>query len=113
MRPPLLRRSVPPAPEPGCRLRKRGRCPWKPREIVEWRTCRNAQIIPTFGIRSPLLSMEITERSRGTWHVVSVTGRADNTTAESLTAVLSRAAGAHEQVAVDCSAIDYISSAGV
>src|SRR5262249_43414798 len=55
----------------------------------------------------------VTEDSRGVWHVVAVAGRADNLTADSLKALLCRAVEAHAQVAVDCSAIDYISSAGV
>jgi anti-anti-sigma factor len=57
--------------------------------------------------------MHVTEDSRGVWHVVAVAGRADNLTADSLKAVLRQAVELHAQVAVDCSAIDYISSAGV
>ena len=44
---------------------------------------------------------------------MSVTGRADNSTAESLKVFLCQAIEAHAQVAVDCSAIDYISSSGI
>jgi anti-anti-sigma factor len=57
--------------------------------------------------------MHVTEDSRGAWHVVAVAGRADNSTADSLKTLLCQAVEAHAQVAVDCSAIDYISSAGV
>jgi len=57
--------------------------------------------------------MQVTERSRGRWHVVAVAGRADNTTAPSLTAALRHAIASHSHVAVDCSGIDYISSAGI
>lgn len=57
--------------------------------------------------------MHVTEDTRGGWHLVSVSGRVDNTTAESLKAQLRQAVAGHAQVAVDCSAIDYISSAGI
>jgi len=57
--------------------------------------------------------MHVTEGSRGPWHVVSIAGRADNSTADSLKFALRQAIEAHAQVAVDCSGIDYISSAGV
>src|SRR5262245_32768805 len=57
--------------------------------------------------------MHVTEDSRGAWHVIAVTGRADHSTADSLKTLLCQAVETHPQVAVDCSAIDYISSAGV
>jgi len=57
--------------------------------------------------------MQVTEDSRGAWHVVAIAGRADNSTGESLRTLLRQAVEAHERVAVDCSGIDYISSAGV
>lgn len=57
--------------------------------------------------------MLVTEETRGPWHIVSVQGRIDNVTAEQLTTVLLAAVVAHPQVAIDCSAVDYISSAGL
>jgi anti-anti-sigma factor len=60
-----------------------------------------------------MTGMQVTEETRGPWHIVSVEGRIDNFTADPLTTVLLAAVGAHAQVAVDCSAVDYISSAGL
>lgn len=57
--------------------------------------------------------MQVTEDTRAGWHLVSVSGRVDNTTADSLKAILRQAVADHTQVAVDCSAIDYMSSAGI
>jgi anti-anti-sigma factor len=57
--------------------------------------------------------MQITEYTRAGWHVVSVAGRVDNATADTLTTTLRQAVASHAQVAVDCSAIDYMSSAGI
>jgi anti-sigma B factor antagonist len=57
--------------------------------------------------------IEITENMRDGWHIVHVKGRVDGLTAESLEKALIAAATAHPQVAVDCSAVDYISSAGL
>jgi anti-anti-sigma factor len=60
-----------------------------------------------------MTGMQVTEGTRGGWHLVSVAGRVDNNAAEALKTVLSEAVAAHPQVAVDCSAIDYLSSAGL
>lgn len=57
--------------------------------------------------------MRVSEDTRGDWHLVSVGGRVDSLTADPLSAVLVDAVAAHAQVAVDCSAVDYISSAGL
>lgn len=58
-------------------------------------------------------NIEIDESERDGWHVVRVKGRVDGYTAETLEKTLTAAAGAHPKVAVDCSAIEYISSAGL
>ena len=58
-------------------------------------------------------TIEITEATRDAWHIVSVRGRVDGLTADRLEQALKAAVGAHPQVAVDCAAIDYISSAGL
>jgi anti-anti-sigma factor len=60
-----------------------------------------------------MAAIQVTEETRGPWHIVSVEGRIDNSTAEALTTALVGAVAAHPQVAVDCSAVDYISSAGL
>lgn len=60
-----------------------------------------------------MTGMQVTEGTRGGWHLVSVAGRVDNNAADELKAVLNQAVAAHAQVAVDCSAIDYLSSAGL
>ena len=57
--------------------------------------------------------MHLTESSRERWHVVAIVGHADNSTADSLKSALCQAVDAHTHVAVDCSGIDYISSAGI
>jgi anti-anti-sigma factor len=57
--------------------------------------------------------MQVTQETRAGWQLVSVAGRVDNLTADTLAAALRDAVAAHAQVAVDCSAIEYISSAGV
>ena len=57
--------------------------------------------------------IEISETSRDGWYIVHVKGRVDGLTADTLEKALVAAANAHTQVAVDCSAIDYISSAGL
>jgi len=58
-------------------------------------------------------SIEIAESQRDGWHIVSVKGRVDGVTADALEKTLTAAAGAHPRIAVDCSAIEYISSAGL
>ena len=55
----------------------------------------------------------ITDVARDGWHIVSVQGRVDGLTADQLEVVLKAAGAAHAQVAVDCSGVDYISSAGL
>ncbi len=57
--------------------------------------------------------LEITTSARQDWCVVSARGRADTLTADDLEAALVAAAGTNAQVAVDLSALDYISSAGL
>jgi anti-anti-sigma factor len=56
---------------------------------------------------------DVTEATRVGWHIVSVKGRVDGTNAQPLTAIFLAAVAAHPRVAVDCSAVDYISSAGI
>lgn len=58
-------------------------------------------------------TIEINEATRDGWHIVAVKGRVDGLTADALERALKTAGAAHPQVAVDCSAIDYISSAGL
>ena len=58
-------------------------------------------------------TIEISELAREGWHIVSVKGRVDGMTADALEVALKAAASRHPQVAVDCSGIDYISSAGL
>ena len=60
-----------------------------------------------------MTSINLTENTRGNWHIVCVKGRVDSETAPELTAVLLAAVAVHPHVAVDCSNIDYISSAGI
>ena len=60
-----------------------------------------------------MTGMQVTEDTRSGWHLVSVVGRVDNNAADKLKTVLSEAVAAHPQVAVDCSSIDYLSSAGL
>jgi len=57
--------------------------------------------------------MQVTEVALAGWHLVTVTGRIDSSTAESLAAPLRSAVTTHSQVAVDCAAVDFISSAGI
>ncbi|HUR32940.1 MAG TPA: STAS domain-containing protein [Vicinamibacterales bacterium] len=57
--------------------------------------------------------MHIGESTRDGWQVVAVTGRVDGLTAATLEGALTAAAGQHDRVAVDCSGIEYISSAGL
>jgi anti-sigma B factor antagonist len=58
-------------------------------------------------------TIEISDTTRDGWHIVHVKGRVDGLTADALEKALVTAAAAHAQVAVDCSAVDYISSAGL
>ena len=58
-------------------------------------------------------TIEITEVAREGWHIVTAKGRVDGITADKLEVALKAAASAHPQVAVDCSGISYISSAGL
>jgi anti-sigma B factor antagonist len=58
-------------------------------------------------------TIQISSDTRGGWHVVTVKGRVDGITSDSLEAALNDAVKNHDQVAVDCSGIDYISSAGL
>lgn len=60
-----------------------------------------------------MTGMHLAADARGNWHVVSVQGRVDNVTANQLTAALLAAIAGHPQVAVDCSGVEYISSAGI
>jgi anti-sigma B factor antagonist len=57
--------------------------------------------------------MHLTTDTRGDWHIVSVKGRVDSVTAGELTAALLTAVAANPQVAVDCSDVEFISSAGL
>lgn len=47
------------------------------------------------------------------WHIVTPQTRLDNETAGAFAATLAAALAAHARVAVDCAAVDYISSAGL
>ena len=58
-------------------------------------------------------NIAITDVTRDGWNIVSVTGRVDGITADQLEVALKSAVAANAQVAVDCSGIDYISSAGL
>jgi anti-sigma B factor antagonist len=58
-------------------------------------------------------TIEISEETRDGWCIVHVKGRVDGLTAESLEKALVAAAAAHPQVAVDCSTVEYMSSAGL
>ena len=58
-------------------------------------------------------AIEISETTHDGWCIVQVKGRVDGLTADSLEKALVAAAHTHARVAVDCSAIEYISSAGL
>jgi anti-sigma B factor antagonist len=60
-----------------------------------------------------MTGMHLAADTRGSWHIISVKGRVDSVTANELTAVLLAAVGSNTQVAVDCSNVEYISSAGL
>jgi anti-anti-sigma factor len=57
--------------------------------------------------------MELTEETRGDWFVVAVRGRADALASEQLQERLCAAVERSKQVAVDFSAVDYVSSCGL
>ncbi|HKE29401.1 MAG TPA: STAS domain-containing protein [Bryobacteraceae bacterium] len=57
--------------------------------------------------------IEVTEQTRSGWCVLGVSGRADAETAAELESRLRGAVENHPQVAVDFSALAYISSAGI
>src|SRR6476620_10206649 len=70
---------------------------------------RTARAVALPGVASkPMDTIEISEIARDGWHVVGVKGRVDGLTADLLERALVTAVGAHPKVAVDCSAIDYI-----
>lgn len=58
-------------------------------------------------------NIQISESQREGWHIVTVKGRVDAVSADLLEQALVAAGGTHPKIAVDCSAIDYISSAGL
>jgi anti-anti-sigma factor len=60
-----------------------------------------------------MTEMHLASVARGDWQVISIQGRVDSATANDLTAALLAAVADHAQVAVDCSAVEYISSAGI
>jgi anti-anti-sigma factor len=60
-----------------------------------------------------MTGMHIATEMRGAWHIVSVQGRVDSLNAGELTAALLAAVASNGQVAVDCSGLEYISSAGL
>jgi anti-anti-sigma factor len=57
--------------------------------------------------------MQVTQETRDDWRIVTVRGRADSVTADELEDTLKKIIGEHKKVAVDCRALDYISSAGL
>jgi anti-anti-sigma factor len=57
--------------------------------------------------------MQMAQRMRGDWHVVSAEGRADASAADELESALCGAVGLNPQVAADFSGLTYISSAGL
>lgn len=58
-------------------------------------------------------NMRVTVQAQGDWYVVAVVGRVDSLTADDLSAIVVDAVTAQDRVAVDCSAVEYISSAGL
>jgi len=60
-----------------------------------------------------MTGMRLATDTRGDWHVINVQGRVDSVTASELTAALLAAVTNHSQIAVDCSTVEYISSAGL
>jgi anti-anti-sigma factor len=57
--------------------------------------------------------IQVTEETKNGWHVVTVKGRADHETADTLEAALRSAVESNPRVAADFSALDYISSVGL
>ena len=57
--------------------------------------------------------IELTVETRKDWFVVVVKGRADAEAADELEKALRAAVDEHPKVAADCSALEYISSAGL
>lgn len=57
--------------------------------------------------------IQVTEETRNGWRVVTVTGRADHETADSLETALRSAVERNSRVAADFSSLDYISSIGL
>jgi len=57
--------------------------------------------------------IEVTQEVRAGWCVVAVRGRADSATADELEKALCTAIAHHPQVAVDFSAVNYVSSCGL
>jgi anti-sigma B factor antagonist len=57
--------------------------------------------------------MQIAQETRSGWSIIKVTGRADALAAQDLEEVLEAAAKVSTKLAVDVSALDYISSAGL
>jgi anti-sigma B factor antagonist len=57
--------------------------------------------------------LDITTNKQGDWCVVKPAGRADAVTAQALEDALHSAASEHSKIAVDLSALDYVSSAGL
>ena len=60
-----------------------------------------------------MTGMHLTTETRGPWHIIFVKGRADSVSAGELTGTLLAAVATHPQVAVDCSNVEFISSAGL
>jgi anti-sigma B factor antagonist len=57
--------------------------------------------------------IQLVTELRGGWHILSVRGRVDTVTADEFAAALLAAVASHQQVAIDCSDLDFISSAGI
>jgi len=57
--------------------------------------------------------LQVTQETRSGWCVVTVKGRADGETADQLETELRTVVEQHDKVAVDFSALDYVSSAGM
>jgi anti-sigma B factor antagonist len=57
--------------------------------------------------------MQIAQETRSGWNIVSLTGRADALAAQELEDALDAASKVANKIAVDVSALDYISSAGL
>jgi len=57
--------------------------------------------------------LQVTQETRSGWCVVTVKGRASGETADQLEKELRTAVERHDKVAVDFSALGYVSSAGV